>query len=303
VRRRTRDRALRLLISITLLAATAAAAAAAASSPATVPPPRVTFIGDSIPAAIQYEPAALRILSRGIDLDLQLAVCRRLVAESCPYKGSRPPTLVDLLPTIQLAPTVIVGVGYNEPESTYADSVETSLAALSKAGAERVLWLTLRAERESYVTMNDVLRTAATHHPELTVVDWNLYSRSHPDWFQDDGLHLGYDGSVAMATLIHSTLERLGVVEAAARLAITTRALPPARLGRPYLARLVAAGGTRPVSWTRVAGTLPAGLRLLRDGRLAGTPTVAGRSTPTLRVTDATGRSASRRLPVVVRTA
>ncbi len=293
---------MRVLLSL-LAAATVAATTAAAGSPAAPPFPKVTFIGDSIPAGVQYEPAALRILSRGIDVDLQLAVCRRLVAESCPYKGGRPLTLLDLLPTIPVAPTVIVGVGYNEPESTYGESLETSLAALRKAGAERVLWLTLRAERQSYVNMNDVLREVATRHPELTIVDWNLYSRSHPDWFQDDGLHLGYDGAVGMATLIHATLEKLGIVEAAPRLAITTRTLPPARLGRPYLARLVSAGGTRPVRWTRTAGTLPAGLRLLRDGRLTGTPTVAGKATPMLRVTDATGRSASRRLAVIVRAA
>ena len=106
-----------------------------------------------------------------------------------------------------------------------------------------------------------------------------------------------------MATLIHETLDKLGVVEARGSPRDPTRTLPPARLGRPYLARLVAAGGTRPVRWTRAAGALPAGLRLLRDGRLTGTPTVAGTATPTLRVTDATGRSASRRLAVIVRAA
>ena len=78
-------------------------AAAVAGQPATAaaPNPRVTFIGDSIAAASQYEPDALRILTQGIDLDPQLAVCRRLGQESCPYKGTRPLTLVDLLPTVQ----------------------------------------------------------------------------------------------------------------------------------------------------------------------------------------------------------
>jgi putative Ig domain-containing protein len=289
-------------ILITVVAAAAIAAAAGQSPAAAAAPPRVTFIGDSIPAGIQYEPAALRLLARGIDLDLQLAVCRRLVAESCPYKGTRPLTLVDLLPTIRLGPTVIVGVGYNEPESDYADAVEASLDALRKAGVERVLWLTLRAERESYLRMNDTLRAARAQHPELTVVDWNLYSRSHPDWFQDDGLHLGYDGAVAMATLIHTTLEKLGVVPVtAARLAITTRALPAGRVGKPYLARLAAAGGTKPVRWGRTAGSLPGGLRLLRDGRLMGTPRTSGRSAPTLRATDANGLAATRRFVIVIR--
>ena len=151
--------------------------------------------------------------------------------------------------------------------------------------------------------MNDVIREAADRHPELTVVDWNLYSRSHPDWFQDDGLHLNFDGALAMATLVHRSLDRLGLVTAPAarRPAITTRTLPPAGVGRPYLARLTASGGARPLTWRRTSGVLPAGVRLRRDGTLLGTPRAAGRLRPTLRATDALGRSASRQFVIVVR--
>ena len=190
----------------------------------------------------------------------------------------RPPTLVDLLPTIQVGSTVVVEVGYNDWEDSFADSVETSLQALRKAGAKRVLWLTLRADRTSYLSMNDVIRAAATRHPEMTVVDWNLFSRSHPDWFQDDGLHLDSVGALMMATLIHRSLDDLGLVEAppVAKLAITTKALPAARVGRAYKARLTASGGSRPIVWTVKAGALPAGLRLTRDGWLRGTPKAAG---------------------------
>jgi hypothetical protein len=199
---------------------------------------------------------------------------------------------------------VVVGVGYNDFQATFAQSVEAALTALRKAGVERVLWLTLREERSSYADMNDVLRAAAARHPELTVVDWQRTSRSHPEWFQDDGLHLNYDGAVAMATLVQKTLRSLGVVQtpSRARLAITTRALPIARLGRPYRARLLVAGGTGPVTWTRQAGALPAGVRLLPNGWLVGTPRSAGSARPTLRVTDAGGRSVSRQLAIVVRT-
>jgi hypothetical protein len=264
---------------------------------------RVTFIGDSIATAITYDEPSKKLLATGIDLDLQLAVCRRLVGDSCPYEGVRPLTLVDLLPTIQVGSTVIVEVGYNDWEDSFADSVETSLQALRKAGAKRVLWLTLRADRTSYLSMNDVIRAAATRHPELTVVDWNLFSRSHPDWFQDDGLHLDSVGALMMATLIHRSLDDLGLVEAppVAKLAITTKALPAARVGRAYKARLTATGGSRPIVWTVKAGALPAGLRLTRDGWLRGTPKAAGRPAATFRATDSAQRTAARRFIVAVR--
>ena len=272
-------------------------ARAAAPSPA-----RVTFIGDSVATAILYTAAAQRILGRGVEVDYQLAVCRRLVGTSCPYEGSAPPTLVDLVPTIDLAPTVVVAVGYNDRPDTFPQAVESSLAALEKGGAKQILWLTLRAERQSYSAMNDAVRAAATRHDDLTVVDWDLYSRSHPDWFQGDGLHLGYGGAVGMATLVHGALDGLGLVAPpVAALAIVTRALPAARVARPYLTRLTASGGTRPITWALTAGALPTGVRLLADGRLTGTPRVAGRSAATLRATDATGRAASRRLTIAVR--
>ena len=55
-------------------------------------PVRVTFVGDSVPASISYTPQAQAILSRGVDLRLDLRVCRRLVTESCSFQGATPPT-------------------------------------------------------------------------------------------------------------------------------------------------------------------------------------------------------------------
>ena len=284
---------------ISLLAAAALWVTAAHGGQLAESPTRVTVIGDSVASALSYNEASTHVLGEGLDLDLQLAPCRRLVGPSCPYDGSRPPTLVELLPTLRLGSTVVVVVGYNDNESTFDDAVETSLQALRKQGVDHVLWLTLRAERQSYLSMNDVIREAALRHPEMTVVDWNLYSRSHPGWFQDDGLHLNGDGALALATLVHRSLDELGLV-ATSRLEIATTRLPPGRVDRPYVVRLATSGGTRPISWTLQTGELPAGVRLLRDGRLRGTPTAAGRSAATLQVTDAKGRSVSRRFVVSI---
>ena len=289
-----------LLISLLVAVVMATTAGRAGSSGTSRE--RVTFIGDSIATAIAYDEPSKKLLGTGIDLDLQLAVCRRLVGDSCPYEGVRPLTLVDLLATIQVGSTVVVEVGYNDWEDSFSDSVEASLQALRKAGAKRVLWLTLRADRTSYLSMNDVIRAAATRHPELTVVDWNLFSRSHPEWFQDDGLHLNSVGALMMATLIHRSLDDLGLVETppVAKLAITTKALPAARVGRAYKVRLTASGGSRPIVWTVKAGALPAGLRLTRDGWLRGTPKAAGRPAATFRATDSARRTAARRFVVAV---
>jgi hypothetical protein len=172
--------------------------------------------------------------------------------------------------------------------------VEDALAALKAAGVKHVFWLTLRAARHPYLTMNDDLVTAAQKHPELSLIDWNKYSRSHPDWFQTDGIHLLNAGAVAMATLIHKSLVAAGVASPPPRVA--TRALPVARRDRPYRARLVATSGDAPYSWSLLERA-PLGVHLEPSGLVVGTPRAKpGRYTFDVRVEDAAGSLATRRL-------
>ena len=147
-----------------------------ASRGTTADVPRVSLIGDSIADAFAHNTDATRLLGRGIDLRLEVAPCRRIAPQSCPAdNGIRPPNVIELVQDRgdALGPTVIVAVGYNDFEDEYAGNIEDALAALNKAGVKRVLWLTLRAARHPYLTMNDAIRAAAARHPEMTVVDWN----------------------------------------------------------------------------------------------------------------------------------
>ena len=270
------------------------------------PLPRVTVIGDSVLGALAFDERAQAILREGIDLRLELAPCRRVDQTSCPYNGVRPPNLIELVATAgrSLGPTVVVAVGYNDGESEYAQNIENALDALREAGVERVLWATLRAERQSYLNMNEMIRAAATRHPELTLVDWNLYSRSHPDWFQPDDLHLGIDGARALATLLHNALIDLEIPLAPSPKSkgLTVKALKLAggKAGEPYLARLLARGGLPPYRWAPASGVVPNGLRLSAAGRLTGTPGKPGRFSFVVRVTDSSRRSTTQRVVVQV---
>ena len=97
----------------------------------------------------------------------------------------------------------MVAVGYNDPEDSYGQDIEDAVTALESEGVKHIFWLTLRAARHPYLTMNDGIQALASRHDDVTVIDWNVYSRSHPDWFQSDGVHLTGAGAQAMATLIH----------------------------------------------------------------------------------------------------
>ena len=57
----------------------------------------------------------------------------------------------------ELGRVVVVVVGYNDYERRYEQNIQNALAAFREAGVERVLWATFRAERQSYLTMNEAI--------------------------------------------------------------------------------------------------------------------------------------------------
>jgi hypothetical protein len=285
-------------VAIGLLSLVLAGSAAARSSDEV----RVTVFGDSAATAMAYDPDAKRALGRGIDLRLELAACRRVGDTSCPYDGVRPPNVVDRATELgrELGPVVVVIVGYNDYEDNYAENIDDAMAAFRKAGVERVLWTTLREERQSYAHMNDMILAAARKYPEMTVLDWNALARQSSDWFQPDGIHLTPAGAEGMAAMVNDALVQLGlapkpVVPTARKLlAIASRALPVGHRGRAYRASLKATGGTAPYRWTRTGGTVAPGLRLAANGRLTGVPGRVGRFVLRARVVDGAGAARTR---------
>ena len=263
---------------------------------------RVTVFGDSAATAMAYDPDARRTLGRGIDVRLELAACRRVGDASCPYDGVRPPNVIERATQLgsELGSVVVVIVGYNDYEANYAGNIEQALSVFGKAGVQRVLWLTLRESRQSYASMNDMIRDAARRHPEVTVVDWNATSHTNPGWFQPDEIHLTPTGAEAMAGLVSDTLVELGIAPrvpaqvALKPLAIRSTTLPKGVQGRSYTAVLKATGGTTPYRWSRIGGALPPGVRLASTGRLTGVPARSGAFTLRARVVDRGGVSRTR---------
>ena len=166
---------------------------------------RVTVIGDSIMASLDYVPAARTYLSRGFDLRSDTVVCRRLVASSCAFQGTRPSTALELVEIQRraLGPVVVVNVGYNDWTAVY--DVDRVMRALTAAGVRTVVWVTLRATTSNYARSNARIRAAARRWKSLVVADWNAFSRGQP-WFREDGLHLTTTGAMGLARLLRPLL-------------------------------------------------------------------------------------------------
>jgi hypothetical protein len=79
-----------------------------------------------------------------------------------------------------------------------------------------------------------------------------------------------------------------------APLTITTATLPAPALGTAYSQRIQAQGGTPPYRFTVISGSLPAGISLLPDGTLNGSPTAPGSATFTVLVVDAANGRATK---------
>ena len=185
-------------------------AAAAALGPAAEPASAVklTFIGDSKAAAINYSTKAKRLLSRGHDVRRDLKVCRRLVSQSCwtSYDG-RPRTALGVIRHhgADLGRVIVIDVGYNDTSTTYRGQLDQVVEAALDNGVRGVVWVNLKAVRPDFGRINSIINRARSRWPELYVANWNKHSDDHPGWFSPtiaDGIHLTKAGAVGLVRLV-----------------------------------------------------------------------------------------------------
>jgi hypothetical protein len=97
------------------------------------------------------------------------------------------------------------------------------------------------------------------------------------------------------------TLDYAANFGVAARVAVSTVALKPGKVGHLYRARLASTGGVPVKKWRVLAGPLPKGLHFDSTlGTLSGTPTKAGRYRVTFQVTDGLKVVAKKTFRIVV---
>jgi hypothetical protein len=218
-------------------------AAAIALGPAAEPAAAVklTFIGDSKAAAIEFSRKAKRLLARGHDVRRDLKVCRRLVSQSCwtSYDG-RPRTALGVIRHYgaDLGRVVVIDVGYNDTSTTYRGQLNQVMEAALDTGVRGVVWVNLKAVTPDFGRINSIINRARSRWPELYVANWNKYSDDHPGWFSPtiaDGIHLTKAGAVGLVKLVrrYIPLAAQGPRDVAALELSTDEASPQATATEP----------------------------------------------------------------------
>ena len=157
---------------------------------------KLTYIGDSKAAAIEFSPTAKRLLARGHTVRRDLKVCRRLVAPSCPYQGVTPTTALRAIRNYGTG----LGTGARDRRRLQRHVRDVSRAAQpgharraqprgqgrrlgeppglgAAAGPPRLRDASTRSSAES-----------RQRWPQLYVANWNAYTRGKPaSWFGHDG--------------------------------------------------------------------------------------------------------------------
>ncbi|CAN5355017.1 hypothetical protein BH20ACT13_BH20ACT13_04800 [soil metagenome] len=166
-------------------------------------------MGDSVAASLQYVPSARTTLKKGLEVRLDLEVCRRLVQPSCAFEGAKPSTALQAVRSSgrSLGRVLVVDVGYNEEAQGYGPGIDRVMRAALAQGAKGVVWVTLRERNDIYRRTNIAIRSAAKRWPQMQVADWNEYSARKP-WFRGDGLHMGTAGATAFAAFLRPHIFR-----------------------------------------------------------------------------------------------
>jgi hypothetical protein len=176
-------------------------------------PGAALVIGDSAIAGLRWVVGARSAL-RGTNFTLDLESCRRLIGTSCTGReGRRPETALEALTAYGRGyHTLIVATGYNDWAANFALAFDKIVNEARRLGILRIVWMTYRVDI-SYVSPNGAgndgtfrsnnlllaQKLATGQYPDVSVADFNSYTRTVPEWFVADGLHYRQLGAWGVA--------------------------------------------------------------------------------------------------------
>jgi peptidoglycan/LPS O-acetylase OafA/YrhL len=186
---------------------------AAATARPSLPPPRVTAIGDSV--MLGAAPALARAVP---NLDLDAKVGRQMSAALDILRSDRA--------SGRLGDVVVMHMGNNGVLT--AAQLHDMMSLL--AGVPRVVLVNDKVPRPWQDPNDAMLQQLAHDFSTVRLVDWRSASQPHPEFFWDDATHLRPDGASFYAKLVAAQVPAVDPIAAAAAAAA---APPPAPASVP----------------------------------------------------------------------
>jgi peptidoglycan/LPS O-acetylase OafA/YrhL len=150
----------------------------------------VTVIGDSV--VIDVTPHLEEEFTK-VDVDAKIGRQFREAEEIVQQKKS----------TGSLGEIVIIELGANGPLS---DKKMCSL--IEQIGKDRdVYMITTRVPKPWQQEVNETIKSVAGNYKNVKVVDWFLFSESHPEYIGSDGVHLTLSGAEAYAKYLFNHIQ------------------------------------------------------------------------------------------------
>lgn len=188
-----------------------------------------------------------------------------------------------------------------DPSQTDSTSLELCVAT-----EQQPLTVVTRTVPSAVVGQEYAFQLVATSRMEAPEPTWS--ATNLPDGFEvtSTGLLMGmgtevgrFPFEVTAENGVDAPAQRtliLNVRESDTLQIVTTTALPPARVGMPYLHQLEAVGGIEPLTWSlRIDALAELGLDLSPEGEVSGVPTRSGRFSFIVDVRDSGGIAGSAR--------
>mgnify|MGYP006270129551 CR=1 FL=1 len=172
---------------------------------------RVVIVGDSVFSVLRWAPASQVPLWRhGYDVVNEAWGCQTFMTAGCPGSGNKS-TLQRLADhRTEKIDAIIVGTGYNDVGTSTVRTAMKKIVAFASARDIPVFWATYfeggNMERKAR-EFNRVVRAEASHHPSVTVLEWNDRAAGHRNWFNGDSVHLNRAGGRQLGRFLASALD------------------------------------------------------------------------------------------------
>ena len=198
--------------SVMCLGATLALSAITCAAPARAGSRHsVLVLGDSVFSVFRWAPASQQpFWKHGYDVVNEAWGCQSLLTEGCPGSGGKSALQRLIDHRGEDIDAIVVGTGYND---VGAGNLRLGMRKIVFEARKRnipVIWATYfeggnmrRKARE----FNAALRAEASHHDNVTVVEWSAHAAGHRKWFNGDSVHLNGAGGRQLAIFLARALD------------------------------------------------------------------------------------------------